>query len=46
MDAPYAYSHERDIWYAGLCFVQLLYGPNILLEHRSLGSIIDNGESG
>jgi hypothetical protein len=43
LDTPHAYSPERDIWYAGLALVQMLFGVTVLLEHPSLASIIDNG---
>lgn len=44
LDTPHAYSPERDIWYAGLALVQMLFGVTVLLEHPSLASIIDNGK--
>lgn len=44
LESPYLYMPERDMWHVGLCFLQMLYGRNVLLKHPNLKSIIDDGD--
>lgn len=44
IDTPYSYSPKRDIWYAGLILLQMLFGRNALWTYPDLLTLLAHGE--
>lgn len=44
IDSPYSYTGKRDVWYAGLILLQLLYGRNCLWIYPNLQTLLAHSE--
>lgn len=44
IDSPYSYTGKRDVWYAGLVLLQLLFGRKCLWIYPNLQTLLAHGE--
>lgn len=44
IDSPYSYTGKRDVWYAGLILLQLLFGRNCLWIYPNLQTLLAHGK--
>ncbi|OCF45594.1 PEK/GCN2 protein kinase [Kwoniella heveanensis CBS 569] len=42
-DSPHSYTKQRDLWHAGLLFLQLLFGPDALRTYHDFSTLLHHG---
>jgi hypothetical protein len=44
IEANYAFGHKRDVWHAGVCFLRMLAGTDVVYRYANLEAVLDSGK--
>lgn len=45
IEAGYAFGHKRDVWHAGVCFLRMLAGTDVVYRYANLEAVLESGKS-
>lgn len=45
IEAGYAFGHKRDVWHAGVCFLRMLAGTDVVYRYANLEAVLESGAS-
>lgn len=45
IEAGHTFTHKRDVWNAGVTFLRMLWGADVIYRYPDLEAILDSGQS-